>query len=152
MAMPLTSPTGCADLLHGPRRIPRSTEKSAPRRVLVVDDEALIRWSLVETLTDRGCEVSEAADGRSALAAVLADENLDVAVLDLRLPDSPDLLLASMIRRLAPGARLILMTAYGSPDVIDAARALGVDHIVTKPFEVADLADLVAGSPGPPPT
>ena len=71
--------------------IPLIVKKSAPT-VLVVDDEALIRWSLAEMLGERGYEVTEAGDGRMAVAAIEnAAEPFDVVLLDYRLPDSADL-------------------------------------------------------------
>ncbi|OFW21587.1 MAG: hypothetical protein A3H97_12750 [Acidobacteria bacterium RIFCSPLOWO2_02_FULL_65_29] len=116
-----------------------------PLRVLVVDDEPLIRWSLSETLVDRGCETVEAADGRSALQAVSETPNpFDVVLLDLRLPDSSDLGLLARLRALTPAAQVILMTAFGAPDVLQRALDLGASHVVTKPFEVADVAALVS--------
>lgn len=118
---------------------------TAALRVLVVDDEVLIRWSLVETLTERGHVVTEAGDAASAIRAV-SDEATrpDVVVLDYRLPDSADLSLLATIRRLAPEAPVILMTAYGTPDVVNGALTLGAYRVVSKPFEIHDLATLVA--------
>jgi CheY-like chemotaxis protein len=72
-------------------------------RILVVDDEALIRWSLGEILSDCGYEVFEASDAESAVQAVTAAAvPFDVAFLDFRLPDSHDFALMSRVRRLAP--------------------------------------------------
>ena len=120
-------------------------KKSSALRVLVVDDEPLIRWSLAETLIDGGHEVLEAADGRSALQ-VLADAPfpIDVIFLDFRLPDSNDLALLSTLRRVSPASQVILMTAYGTPEVVKGAEELGAFQVVHKPFEMADLASLVA--------
>jgi DNA-binding NtrC family response regulator len=113
--------------------------------VLVVDDEPLIRWSLAETLTERGFEVIEAGDARSAVQIVSdATEPFEVMVLDLRLPDSHDLTLLSRLRRLAPESRVILMTAYGTPEAIQGAVDLGAFRVVSKPFEVHELAALIS--------
>ena len=66
--------------------------KNSPRlRVLVVDDEPLIRWSLGETLEQSGHAVVEAGDAESAFRAVSAGGPFDVVLLDYRLPDSNDL-------------------------------------------------------------
>src|SRR5262245_42636889 len=62
------------------------------RRVLVVDDEPLIRWSVAETLADAGFHVVQRADAKGARAALAqAHDVFDAVVLDLRLPDSSDL-------------------------------------------------------------
>lgn len=120
-------------------------KKSSTLRVLIVDDEPLIRWSLAETLLDGGHEVLEAADGRSAVQA-LSDARfpVDVILLDFRLPDSNDLALLSTLRRLSPMSQIILMTAYGTPEVAKGAQDLGAFQVVNKPFEMADLVSLVA--------
>ena len=75
--------------------------------VLVVDDEFLIRWSLVETLAEEGHRVAEAGDGETALKTLGSDDPFDVVLLDYHLPDSHDLTLLATIRRLAPQAVVI---------------------------------------------
>jgi two-component system response regulator AtoC len=121
---------------------PVTTEKSSPRRVLVVDDERLIRWSLAESLTEAGAMVVEASNGREALRSV-REASPDVVVLDYRMPDSNDLTLLASIRRLAPRSQVILMTAFGTPEVVMGALDLGAFCVVSKPFEVGQLVGLV---------
>jgi two-component system response regulator AtoC len=111
-------------------------------RVLVVDDEPLIRWSLAETLTEMGHVAVEAGDGASALRALDA-QPFDAVVLDYRLPDSNDLNLLATIRRRAPQAALIMMTAFGTTEVTNGAIELGAYRVVAKPFEMHDMAELV---------
>jgi two-component system response regulator AtoC len=125
-------------------KISQTVNKSSPLRILVVDDEFLIRWSLSETLTDSGHLVSEAGDGETALRT-LTDGNgrFDVVLLDYHLPDSHDLALLSQIRQVAPGTAVIMMTAFGTPEMSDAALRIGAYSVVPKPFEVHDMADLV---------
>jgi DNA-binding NtrC family response regulator len=113
-------------------------------RVLVVDDEALIRWSVSETLIDRGYEVVETGDGRSARAAAADAADFSVVLLDYRLPDSDNLSLLASLRSSLPDAQIILMTAFGSPDVVRGALELGAYRVVSKPFEMDAIADLVA--------
>lgn len=125
------------------REITLMAKKSAPA-VLVVDDEALIRWSLAETLGDRGYAVTEAGDGRMALAAIEgAEEAFDVVLLDYRLPDSGDLRLLEKVRRLAPTSQVIMITAHNSPELASCAVAMGAYRVISKPFEVENLAALV---------
>lgn len=119
-------------------------KKSPALRVLVVDDEPLIRWSVSETLADSGHQVVECGDAQSARNAVRdATRPFDAIVLDLRLPDSEDLSLLSSLRRMAPRTEVILMTAYGSPEIVGAALDLGAFRVLNKPFEVQDVARLV---------
>ena len=119
------------------------SKNSAPT-VLVVDDEALIRWSLAEMLGERGYAVTEAGDARMALAAIEgADEPFDVVLLDYRLPDSADLRLLEKVRRLAPTSRVIMITAHNSPELAQGAAALGAYRVISKPFEAENVASLV---------
>jgi len=118
---------------------------SAARRVLVVDDERLIRWALAETLTERGYDVVQAGDGGAAVKAVSDGSQLpDVVLLDFRLPDSNDLGLLSTLRRLAPRARIILMTAFGTPEILHDAIDIGAYQVVNKPFKINEVATLVS--------
>jgi DNA-binding NtrC family response regulator len=119
--------------------------QGTPGRVLVVDDELLIRWAVSEALAERGFVVSDAPDGTAAVRA-LTDGSLlpDVVLLDYRLPDSNDLNLLSKIISLVPKGRVILMTAYGAPDMMQAAIDRGAFSVVHKPFEMQALAALVA--------
>jgi len=113
-------------------------------RVLVVEDEALIRWSIAETLAHEGHTVMEAANAASAVKAMEeADEEIDVVLLDYRLPDSNDLALLANVRRLQPRSAVVMMTAYGTPEVTEGALALGAYRVVGKPFDMRALESLV---------
>ena len=118
--------------------------KNFPPTVLVVDDEALIRWSLTELLGEQGYTVTEAGDARNAVAAVTnAAEPFHVVLLDYRLPDSSDLRLLETLRRLAPTSQVIMITAHTSHELIEGAAALGAYRVISKPFEIDIVADLV---------
>ena len=121
-------------------------------RVLVVDDEPLIRWSLSEALEDRGFDVRVAPDGQTALSALSEGhaDKPDVVLLDYLLPDSNGLSLFEKIRDLMPAGRVILMTAYGSPEVIDRALKLGAHRVVSKPFDITDIASVIRHAYTPP--
>lgn len=113
-------------------------------RVLVVDDEALIRWSVTEKLAEAGLHVVEASDGGQTMRALADVSNPpDVVLLDFRLPDSNDLTLLTNVRKMAPKAAVILMTAFGTPEVFERAIALGAYCVLSKPFDVTTLPDLV---------
>ena len=115
-------------------------QKKSARRVLVVDDEALVRWSIAETLRVHGYDVAEAADGRAALAAAVDPATVpDIVLLDLKLPDSDDLGVLASIRRALPRVPVILMTAFGSAEVLEEARRLGVYTVLDKPFDLEEL-------------
>jgi DNA-binding NtrC family response regulator len=127
-----------------PWNFPDVPKNSPPLRILVVDDEGLIRWSLVQTLSDSGHTTVEAVDGATAVRAVAeAPAPFDVALLDFRLPDSNDLTLLSRLRQLSPATQVILMTAYGTPEVVQGALDLGVFRVVAKPLDMNEVSALV---------
>ena len=112
-------------------------------RVLVVDDEPLIRWSIAETLGAVGHHVTEAQDAASTLQALADAQKPDLVLLDFRLPDSNDLGLLAKIRRIAPATTVIMMTAFGTPDVTAGALELGAMQVLSKPFNMHDLEGVV---------
>ena len=134
--------------LAATREIPRTAVKKTPLHVLVVDDEPLIRWSVTETLAGLGLDVEQADCAASALRAITTTAlPFDMIVLDLRLPDMNDLSLLATIRQLLPETPVVLMTAYGTPEILTAARRLGVRGVLHKPFELSELSRLVTADP-----
>lgn len=128
-----------------PSDFTRTMEKTPlALRILVVDDEALIRWSLAETLNEFGHHVVEVGDGHGTELAVRGTSPaFDVVLLDYRLPDSNDLSLLASIRTWSPHTQVILMTAFGRPEVVRGALELGAFRVISKPFEMGDIANLV---------
>jgi two-component system, NtrC family, response regulator AtoC len=115
--------------------------------VLVVDDEPLVRWSVSETLRDSGYDVTEAADAASALRAVATPDNrTDVVLLDLWLPESNDLRVLGAIQALSPRTPVILMTAHGTQEVLEQARASGALMTLQKPFDMSALPPLIGAA------
>ncbi len=113
--------------------------------VLIVDDEALIRWFVAESLETAGHQILEASNAREALAYFTDGANpVGVVVLDLKLPDSNDLGLLRRIQQLAPQCRIILMTAHGTPEILDEAIRSGAFAVLPKPFDVTQVQGLVA--------
>ena len=79
-----------------------------------------------------------------ALAAVIDSAvEPDAVMLDLQLPDNDDLSLLVSFRRLLPRVPVILMTAFGTPEVLDEARRLGAFTVLDKPFELDQLSALI---------
>jgi DNA-binding NtrC family response regulator len=113
-------------------------------RVLIVDDEMLIRWSIAEVLAQRGHAVVEASTARAAMDLLdKGRDPVDVILLDFRLPDSNDLGLLASIRQLRPGSAVVMMTAFGSPEMTRGALELGAYRVVDKPFDMHHLDALV---------
>jgi DNA-binding NtrC family response regulator len=133
--------------LEGIMGYPRCRSKNLDMetlRVLVVDDESLIRWAVTETLTDEGHDVVQATDATSALRAVRGtSEPFDVVLLDVRLPDSDDFTLLQRIRRLTPASAVVMMTAHGTTQMTIDAKDLGAYDVITKPFDVQSMAQVL---------
>jgi two-component system, NtrC family, response regulator AtoC len=111
--------------------------------ILIVDDEALIRWSVSESLEAAGYQVVEAGTAGEALRAIDGSRDISLVVLDLKLPDSSDLGLLRRIRSAVPGSHVILMTAHGTPEILEDARRLGACEVLEKPFDLRQIVDVV---------
>jgi two-component system response regulator AtoC len=112
-------------------------------RVLVVDDDANVRFTLKEVLLERGHEVVEAADGALALAVLAGGEPPDLVVSDLVMPNLDGLELLKRVRALDPELPLLLLTARGSERTAVAAMRAGAYDYLTKPCDIDELAAVV---------
>jgi DNA-binding NtrC family response regulator len=118
-------------------------------RILVVDDENLIRWSLGQSLRKHGYEVCCAADAAAATRAV-QEGPFDLVISDVRLPDGDGVDLMKDLRPVQPEAKVVVITAYDMDDVRLRAEQLGVQAYVEKPFAVDAMVHLVETLTGPP--
>ena len=134
---------GIADALLGWDCMPQSfPDRIMPHAtVLVVDDEALIRWSLTERLTSDGYTVLAADTGKSALERVT--EGVDLVLLDYRLPDCDGVTVLRKIKELDPDILVILLTAYAGVQTAVEAMQLGAYHFANKPFNLDDVSAMV---------
>jgi len=108
------------------------------RRILIVDDEPLIRDVLVESLKRQRCQVDVGSTGAEALA-LLRQRDVDLVVSDVRLPDVSGLELLRQLRPRETGIGVIMITAYGNvKDAVNAMREGAFDYI-TKPFVMDEL-------------
>ena len=112
-------------------------------RILVVDDEKLIRWSLKESLQQEGYTVKAVEDGKSALQSV-AEEPFDLVLLDYMLPDTNGLQILSEVRTAQPELLVVMITSHSSIEHAVAAMKAGASDYMTKPFRNEDIAHRVA--------
>jgi response regulator NasT len=105
-------------------------------RVVVADDEAIIRMDLVETLKSAGYDVvGQASDGQTALE-LIESTSPDIAILDVKMPLRDGIEVAHAVRTTTP---VVLLTAFGQSDIIAQAKDAGVMGYVIKPFSEAEI-------------
>jgi len=114
-------------------------------RILVVDDEDLIRWSLQQKLSTWGYRPLEAANAETAVALV-ESESPDLVLLDVHLPDKNGLEVLKAIKEWNPRAAVIIMTAYGVLEDAVAALRLGAYDFVSKPLNFEELRATIANA------
>jgi CheY-like chemotaxis protein len=114
--------------------------------VLVVDDEESILFAVKDYLEVRGCEVDYAQTLQQALLLLVEAQPYEVVVADLRLSPRQRLggfQLVEAARQHMPQTHTILLTAYGSPEIEEEARSLGVRAVLPKPIPLRELARVV---------
>ena len=111
-------------------------------RILVVDDERMVRWSLRQALERAGYQVDEAASAAAALEQV-GRELPDVVLLDHRLPDKTGVEVLRALLRDTPRLPVVMITAHASIDGAVEAMKEGALHYLSKPFEVEDVLQTV---------
>ncbi|MDO5067485.1 MAG: response regulator [Propionibacteriaceae bacterium] len=116
--------------------------QNRPTKVLVAEDEALIRLDLVELLTDEGFEViGQAADGEEAVKLARELEP-DLIIMDVKMPKLDGITAAETIaeERIAP---IVMLTAFSQRDLVERARDAGAMAYVVKPFDATDVVPAI---------
>jgi response regulator NasT len=112
----------------------------SPVRILVAEDEALIRMDLVEMLQEAGYTVvAQATNGEEAIA-LATEHQPDLAILDVKMPILDGISAAEKIISIAP---VLMLTAFSQKELVDRARDAGVMAYVVKPFTIGDLVPAI---------
>ena len=118
----------------------QSATTRSPVRIVVAEDEALIRMDLVEMLAEAGYEViAEASDGAQAIELV-QEHKPDLAILDVKMPILDGISAAEEIIATCP---VLMLTAFSQRELVDRARDAGVMAYVLKPFTINDLVPAI---------
>jgi two-component system, response regulator PdtaR len=113
---------------------------ATPVRILVAEDEALIRMDLVEMLQEAGYTVvAQAANGEEAIA-LATEHQPDLAILDVKMPILDGISAAEKIISIAP---VLMLTAFSQRELVERARDAGVMAYVVKPFTIGDLVPAI---------
>jgi response regulator NasT len=114
----------------------KAADSKSPVRILVAEDEALIRMDLVEMLEEAGyIVVAQATNGEEAIA-LATEHQPDLAILDVKMPVLDGISAAEKIISIAP---VLMLTAFSQRELVDRARDAGVMAYVVKPFTIGDL-------------
>jgi two-component system, response regulator PdtaR len=109
-------------------------------RILVAEDEAIIRLDLVEMLTEAGYSVvAEATNGVEAIALAKTHKP-DLAILDVKMPELDGISAAEQIIDIAP---VLMLTAFSQRELVERARDAGAMAYVVKPFSISDLVPAI---------
>jgi len=122
-------------------------------RILVIDDEPLVRSTVVTMLNREGFSVEEASDGQAGIA-MFHKNPPDVVITDIFMPNRDGIEIVMELKRSSPRTKIIAMTGGGQTrmmEIASAAKLLGADHILHKPFESESLVAAVNAALGTPP-
>jgi two-component system, NtrC family, response regulator AtoC len=111
----------------------------AQKRILIVDDEKLVRWALTQKCTEFGYQTVEAETGQEALQA-LQNESVDLVLLDVHLPDLSGIEVLEKLKQAGETRSIIMMTADPQLDDVKAALRLGAYDFVSKPLNFEELS------------
>ena len=117
------------------------TESSRPK-ILVVDDAGPVVILCINVLQALGYAIRAANRGETALE-LCRKELFDLLVVDYKMPGMNGFEVLEQARRIRPGMACMLMTAHGTPDIINEATRLGFDYILLKPFTPSELRGAV---------
>ena len=117
-----------------------SVSSTAPVRILVAEDEAIIRLDLVEMLTEAGYEVIAQATNGVEAVALATEHRPDLAILDVKMPEMDGITAAQSIIDIAP---VLMLTAFSQRELVERARDAGAMAYVVKPFAISDLVPAI---------
>lgn len=109
-----------------------------PKRILIIDDEKAIRWSLGEALKNAQYEIEEAENGKKGIK-LFQDDPADLVILDLKLPDIDGLKVLKKLKGIERDVPVIMMTAYGEVETAVEAIKGGSYDFVLKPFQLEKM-------------
>jgi len=131
------------------RQLKRYLKTSAfkSKRVLLVDDEEELGWIMREIFEDAGHHLIFTSTYKQGLQEFKKSKKLDMAIIDLRLGEESGLVFVKKAKELNNKVKLIMMSAFGDPDIKNQAKELGVRHFLDKPFRTERLLNIISKDP-----
>jgi DNA-binding NtrC family response regulator len=114
-------------------------------KILIIDDDALVRTTLEYLLRDAGYEISTAEDGMRGMA-MFRSEQPDLVITDIIMPEQEGIQTINEMRKAKPDAKIIAISGsrrIGNVDFLKMARSLGAMDVVSKPFDADELLTIV---------
>ncbi|MBN1350257.1 response regulator [candidate division KSB1 bacterium] len=117
---------------------------SIHKKILIVDDEEDLTWSIARSLT-KDCKLFEifCVNAGDKALEFLSKTSVDLVITDVRMPGINGLDLVLEVRKRYPSIKIIVMTAYGTPEIEEQADKRGAYHYIEKPFDIKNLKRLV---------
>jgi CheY-like chemotaxis protein len=123
-------------------KTPHATRGGATRRILIVDDEECVAFTLREGLQKLPqCEIVVTSSGQQALE-LFKEEPFDLLITDYKMPDLNGVALASCIQQRYPGTGIIMITAYGHDLIQDPVAAHAIQRVLHKPIRLSEIRDV----------
>ena len=123
-------------------KVAKMTDKN---RILIVDDDEMVRWSYLRSLQGISCNVATASDGEEALQSMERDP-FDVVLLDMRMPGQDGLSVLRTMKQKWPESEVVIITGYPTVDGAKEAVRLGAYDYVAKPVGPQDVINVADGA------
>ena len=113
------------------------------KKILLVDDEEDLGWILRKIVQDAGHRLIFASTLTEGMQKFKSSRSLDVVIIDLRLGDESGLTFVKKAKTINGKVKVVMISAFGSPDIEHKARRLGVHHFLHKPLKPERLLDII---------
>ncbi len=113
------------------------------KKVLIADDESIVRESLTDWLTDKGYQVVTAENGEETFRRLMEDDSFGAVVLDVRMPGKDGITVLEEARKKYPDLKYIIISGYPSVDIMTRGIRLGATGFLVKPFQPEELEKLI---------
>lgn len=119
------------------------TVQTKKKTILVIDDQSDMGWIMSRILNEQGHKVIISRSGKEGLRKLTERKDFDLVFLDIKLPDLNGLDVLEQIKKTCPYTKVIIITAFGSPEVKQKALVCGASAFLDKPIQIDEMTRLV---------